>query len=501
MRISDLLQGTGAKLASGDPSTTLTDLSDDSRRVVRGGAFIVRCGTRCDGRTFIEEAVQRGASAVISESDPGTHDVAWVAAPRVDQSFTGRLAERFFAYPSRKLNLVGVTGTNGKTTTSFLVRHLLASSGYRCGMLTTVWNDDGIAHRPATLTTPGPIELSRRLAAMVNHGCRAAVIEVSSHALDQGRVASLAFDVGVFTNLTGDHLDYHDTMDRYAAAKARLFSSLCEDGWAVINADDPYADRMVRDAAASVVRCRVDGGPCGDGQCGAAVLELGTRHTDARLTGPWGTLTVRLPLVGAHNVANALHAVAAASKVANISQTLQRDLETAPAVPGRLEPVRGDGTAPAPTVLVDYAHTDDALRNAISAAKPLTRGRLVVVFGCGGDRDATKRPKMAATACRLADRIIITTDNARSEDPMAIIRDVRGGVPQGAATRVSDEPDRHTAIFSAINEAGPDDIVLIAGKGHEDYQIIGNRKHHFDDREVAAEALAVRDAAARAARA
>ena len=496
MRIAHLLKGTGAQLAAGDPSTNLTDLCDDSRVVTRGSAFIARCGTQRDGREFIEEAIQRGASAVISESDPDHRDVAWVAAPRVDQVFTARIAERFFDYPSRKLKLVGVTGTNGKTTTSFLVHHLLSSAALRCGMLTTVSIDDGATCSPAALTTPGSVELSRRLSAMVDHGCRAAVIEVSSHALDQGRVAALGFDVGVFTNLTVDHLDYHHTMDRYAAAKARLFMALPADGAAVVNADDPHAGHMVRDSSARVVQCRVDGDPCGDGQCRAEVLEMGTQHTLTRMEGPWGHFTVKLPFVGAHNVANALQAAAAASVLLDRSQTLGQDLESSPAVPGRLELVETRNAAAAPTVLVDYAHTDDALRNALSAVKPLTRGRLFVVFGCGGDRDTTKRPRMAETACREADRIIITTDNPRGEDPLAIIGDVRRGVSVSASARTSVEPDRRTAIQKAIDEAGPGDIVLIAGKGHEDYQIVGNRKHSFDDRIVAAEALAGKSPAA-----
>ncbi len=493
MRLDELLKDTGARLVRGDGATPVEDLSDDSRRVGPGCAFIARSGSRCDGRSYVDDAIQSGAVAVISESPPGAHrgkieNVAWAVVPQVDQALAGRLAGRFFGQPGRKLKLVGITGTNGKTTTTFLTQHLLKCAGCACGMLSTVWNDDGRIRTPSQLTTPGPIDLNRALARMVSNGCEAAVIEVSSHALDQGRTAGLHFDVGVFTNLTGDHLDYHLSMDNYADAKAALFEGLNDRACAVLNADDAHAGRMSK-TAARILRCRLNAPLDEQTHCAASVVELGARQSQARFEGPWGRVDVKLPLIGRHNVLNALFAAAAASAARDLSRSIRKSLESCPTVPGRLEAVGSQGAAGAPAVLVDYAHTHDALENVLLALKPLSRGRLVVVFGCGGDRDRTKRPKMGAVACRLADRAILTNDNPRTEDPATIIKGVLEGVPPDALGRVVQLPDRRAAIRHAIAAAGPDDLVLVAGKGHEDYQIVGRQKQPFDDRLVAAEAL------------
>ncbi|MEX0775531.1 MAG: UDP-N-acetylmuramoyl-L-alanyl-D-glutamate--2,6-diaminopimelate ligase [Phycisphaeraceae bacterium] len=569
MDVKTLIADMGLELVSGDGATLVGDLTDDSRRVTPGtprspaspgspGAgtlFIARGGSVEDGRQYIADAIARGAVAVVTHDDaPSRPGVAWIRpAPgvNVDQTLAGRLAERFFGEPSRHLKLIAITGTNGKTTTAFLIQHLLNQAGVKCGLMGTVIIDDGQERRSAELTTPGAIDFSRHLAAMVAHGCKAAVTEVSSHALHQGRVSTLRFDVGVFTNLTGDHLDYHKTMEDYAAAKAILFDALpaAPEGFAVMNMDDPWAGRMMEGCRARVLACTLLGAEAeedaGD-RCRATVLHLAADHSRVRFDGPWGSVEVDLPLVGRHNVINALQAIAAANAVTAIARGLRKALEQCPSVPGRLEPVRisdlQDKTdlnrasdkseirnpkSAIPTVIVDYAHTHDALENVLLALRPVTRGRLIVLFGCGGDRDRTKRPKMAAVACRLADRVIITSDNPRTEDPAAIIREILAGVPQGMAIsnfefRIADlntqgptadagamvmkseirnptastaqaksemvlvEPDRARAIQRAIMDAQPDDVVLLAGKGHEDYQIIGREKHHFDDREQAA---------------
>lgn len=428
---------------------------------------------------------------------------------RIDQSLCSELAERFFDYPGSKLGLVGITGTNGKTTTAFITQHILGELGIRCGMLGTVWVDDGKHRQPAELTTPGPIDVSRYLAAMVDNGCQAAVLEVSSHALHQGRIAGLDFDVAVFTNLTGDHLDYHSTMKEYASAKALLFQSLASSSVAVVNADDEYAGNILEGCGARVLRCRVrqvkragqsehnpDVLPLG---CEARLEELGVNYNHVVFSGPWGQLPLRLPLIGQHNVSNALHALTASYALGAIlgidmsRSGLIDALACCPQVPGRLERIdlsgSSDGTLP--TVLVDYAHTHDALENVLLALRPLVSGKLICLFGCGGDRDKTKRPKMAAVACKYADEVIVTSDNPRTEDPNGIIADITAGVPQRDEAYVTVVPERHDAIIKAIQRGEGDkgDLILIAGKGHEDYQIIGREKHPFDDRLEAAEAL------------
>ncbi len=527
MNIDQFAQAGELAVRRGDASRPVGDLTDDSRRVTPGVVFLARAGVAGDGAAYIADAVRRGAAAVVTE--PGVapelpEAVAHLTAERLDQARAGHIAEAYFGRPSQKLRLVGVTGTNGKTTTAFLIQHLLRAAGWPTGLIGTIFVDPGDpAHRrPAELTTPGAIDFSRMLAEMVAHRCHAAVCETSSHALDQGRTAALRFDVGVFTNLTGDHLDYHGTMDAYAAAKAKLFESLPEKGWAVINADDPWAERIARDCRARRVwttfgHGELDVARDGDVVCRGEVLELAATHTRARLDGPWGSLDLTLPLVGRHNVSNLLQAAAAANCLVGMARTLRTALPNCPNVPGRLEridpphdaapptldlappspattatpasPRPAAHTPPAPTVLVDYAHSHDSLENALMAVRPVTRGRLIVLFGCGGDRDKTKRPKMAAVACRLADRVLLTSDNPRTEDPAQIIRDALTGVPAVKRGSVTVLEDRAEAIRAAVLEARADDTVLIAGKGHEDYQVVGTTRRPFDDREHARAAL------------
>ncbi|MCC7145182.1 MAG: UDP-N-acetylmuramoyl-L-alanyl-D-glutamate--2,6-diaminopimelate ligase [Phycisphaeraceae bacterium] len=515
MLLHDWIAGSQLQVVRGSPDLDVPHITDDSRSVQPNSAFIARTGVGSDGLSFLPDALARGASVVIANRAPDAEisrqldslnrPVAWVTSPHVDQALASRLAERFYGYPSRKLKLLGVTGTNGKTTTTFLIQHLLAQAGLPCGLIGTVLIDDGRARFPADQTTPSPIEFSRLLSLMVAHGCRAAVAEISSHALDQGRVAGLQFDVAVFTNLTGDHLDYHLTMQAYADAKARLFDQLTPTGWAVVNADDSYAAQVLKRfepaypnlGRGKVLACSVRGedqtpSTFENNQAVADILQLGPDFCRVRMEGPWGSRVIRLPLVGRHNVYNALQAISAVSILADLSRLLPEAMENCPAPPGRLELVRlpdENLRRHTPVVLVDYAHTHDALENVLLALRPVFQGRLFVLFGCGGDRDRTKRPKMAAVACRLADRIIITSDNPRTEEPQDIINQILAGVPADARARVTVEPDRAAAIALAIASAAPADVVLLAGKGHEDYQIIGKTKRHFDDREHALTAL------------
>jgi UDP-N-acetylmuramoyl-L-alanyl-D-glutamate--2,6-diaminopimelate ligase len=509
----------------------ICDITDDSRTVLPGSLFIARVGTKSDGRRFIPDAVALGAAAILTDAagidgDLGgglpllTADNLPVAAAEI--------AERFYGNPTSKLALIGITGTNGKTTTAHLVHQILCGSGVRCGLIGTVVVDDGVAAGPATLTTPPAMELSRTFGVMVEAGCRAAVMETSSHALEQGRVAALLYDVAVFTNLTGDHLDYHGTMESYAGAKARLFTMLPERGWAIVNEEDPWTARILQDCRARVLRCCVQeaAGPlfehqhagrgdeapgaaarcedmaAGAGErCCATIRSMNMAGTDVTFVGPWGRFEARLRLIGRHNVMNALQAVAVSWTQGVAPAVLARQVERAAPPPGRLEPVTG--ARHAYQVLVDYAHTDDALRKVMAAVAPLVArgegggpvGRLCIVFGCGGDRDRTKRPRMGAAAAELANVVFVTSDNPRTERPSDIVDGILAGVPSGYRHKVQVDVDRRRAIRKAIEQARAGDIVLIAGKGHEKDQIVsdgmgGTVKHHFDDCEVAREALA-----------
>lgn len=491
MKLSELLAGLPVDRADDTRDPVIGSITEDSRQVTPGALFIARTGIASDGRTFARDAMARGAVAVLSETPIDvTPDVVPVIAQHIPQ-LAAQLAERFHGEPSRALDLVGVTGTNGKTTTAHLIRQVLESTGRRCGLIGTVEINDGHTSRPAALTTPPAIELSGLLRRMVDHGCAACAMEASSHALLQRRVAGLRFRVGIFTNLTGDHLDYHGTMDDYAAAKALLFESLDDEAFAIVNTDDPQASRMVRDCRATVWRASLKDA---DADLHAELHALDAGGMDATFTGPWGAFRVYLPLVGQHNLMNALEAAVAAHALGASADELQRAFSDARAPAGRLEPVHtaDDGFS----VLVDYAHTDDALENVLRAVRPLVPdgARLTVVFGCGGDRDRTKRPRMAKVAATHADRIIITSDNPRTEDPTAIVREIEAGVPADRQRDTETIVDRRVAIQHAVGTAHAGDIVLIAGKGHEDYQIIGTTKHPFDDRLIAREALAARRA-------
>ncbi|MHC4948919.1 MAG: UDP-N-acetylmuramoyl-L-alanyl-D-glutamate--2,6-diaminopimelate ligase [Planctomycetota bacterium] len=489
MKIADLIHDLPCELVRGSPQAVVRDVTDDSRRAGPGSLFVARPGTATDGARYIDAALDAGAVAVLTAApDPGARrpDAAVLRADDV-AAVGARLAERILGDPSRALRLVGITGTNGKTTTAHLAHQLLAADGGRCGLVGTVHTDDGRDRRTSTLTTPGSADLSATLRRMVDHGCDACVMEVSSHALGQRRTDGLRFDVAVFTNLSGDHLDYHGTMDAYRRAKRRLFEAIETDGWGVVNVDDPAGPHM---AAACAGRVRTTSLADRGADCHAELRSAGIDGLRARLRGPWGDLDVRLPLVGRHNASNALQAAAVADALGVPGAVIRAALETATAPPGRLEPVTD--AAHGFAVLVDYAHTDDALVNVLAALSPLVPdgGRLRVVFGCGGDRDRTKRPRMARAAWRFADEVIVTSDNPRTEDPDAIVDEIMTGVPAGRADRTTRIVDRAEAIRAAVRRAAPGDVVLIAGKGHEDYQIVGTDRRPFDDRVVAAEALA-----------
>ncbi|CAG0970653.1 UDP-N-acetylmuramoyl-L-alanyl-D-glutamate--2, 6-diaminopimelate ligase [Phycisphaerales bacterium] len=523
MLLRDLIEGLAVRppAESGWDAVRVCDLTEDSRTVVPGSLFIARAGLKADGKKFVGSALGAGAVAILTD-DP---NLALPAGPAVPVVYSGEvtgcaaaMAERFYGCPSQRLGIVGVTGTNGKTTTTFLVWQLLNGAERRCGLIGTVLVDDGREVGPASMTTPPALELSQSLASMTEAGCECASMEISSHALDQKRADALRLRVGVFTNLTGDHLDYHKTMEAYGAAKARLFSQLPADGIAVVNADDPWAVRMAQGCPARVLRCTTAGLAGAD--CAVEILESSMAGMTLRLRGGWGELTARVGLIGRYNAMNVLQAACACSALGLGREELAEGLEKVTAPPGRLE--RVSEARDSITVFVDYAHSDDSLRNVLAtvgssmpgrrhaadcvsavAGAPARRGkgeRLWAVFGCGGDRDRTKRPRMGKGAAELADVIVVTSDNPRTERPGEIIDEILGGVPAGCRSRVTVQADREKAIWHAVENAEAGDVIVIAGKGHETEQILpdgkgGTVRTQFDDREVAREALAARRAA------
>ncbi|MFL5604873.1 MAG: UDP-N-acetylmuramoyl-L-alanyl-D-glutamate--2,6-diaminopimelate ligase [Gemmatimonadaceae bacterium] len=473
LRLAGLLVETRGALPASVPM-----LTDDSRAVRAGALFLAVRGVERDGHDFLGGAEQGGAAAAVVDDASRTtlpalvvHDTRRAAAAA---------AAAFYGFPARELRLVGVTGTNGKTTTVGMLRYLLDASNARAasiGTLGILIGSEGTALDGGSgLTTPGPVELQRVLRALRDQGVCTVAMETSSHALHQRRVEGLCFEAGVFTNLTRDHLDYHVTMEAYLAAKALLVELLTERGAAIVNADDPAwaalppAPRTITfgvDDSADVRATSVRFSP--RGSCWSLTI-AGARHD------------VALPLIGDFNIANALAAAAAAWSLGLAPATIAERLSTLPQVPGRLE-ILNEG----PTVLRDYAHTPDALQRALEAVRPFTAGALVVVFGCGGDRDRGKRPEMGRIAETHADRAIVTSDNPRTEDPERILDDIEAGMTAGRHERIE---DRRTAIAHAIAGAGPDDVILLAGKGHETYQIRGTVKLPFDERTIVREIIA-----------
>ena len=466
----------------------VTGVQLDSRRVAAGDLFLALPGAAHDGRQFIEQAVARGAVAVLAEP-PVAGFVDALHVPLLEQAelaqSVGEIAARFYGDPSDGMTMVGVTGTNGKTTTSRLVAQLLRAAGYRCGVIGTLGAvlDDSAAE--AFNTTPDAVSLQQQLAVWRAEGVDAVCMEVSSHALDQGRVQGTRFDVAVFTNLSRDHLDYHGSMQAYARSKQRLF---CQAGlrFAVINADDPFSAQMLAALPAGVeaLTFSSSGGPADVSAREAVHFPGGVR---AQLQTPWGRGELELPLPGAFNLSNALAAISCAVLLGGEFPAVLRAAARLHSVPGRMQSVLNTLGL---QVIVDYAHTPDALEKALEALRPQVEGRLIVVFGCGGDRDPGKRAVMGRVASTAADQVVLTSDNPRSEDPRAILDEIQRGC-QGS---VQVEVDRGAAIALAIREAQPGDCVLIAGKGHETYQIIGHERVVFSDVDSAARALQQRAA-------
>ncbi|MDB4949230.1 MAG: UDP-N-acetylmuramoyl-L-alanyl-D-glutamate--2,6-diaminopimelate ligase [Gemmatimonadetes bacterium] len=469
-----LLRGVVNAPASMD-SVEVEDLSSDSRQIGAGWMFCAVSGTTGDGHGYLADVKAKGAAAATVE-----RAVASIALPQLVVS-DGRLASscaaaELFADPWDELTLVGITGTNGKTTSAAILRHVLGRRGPAAsiGTLGAVGADGQVIPGTEGLTTPGPVDLARWLRRMVDSGIRSVAMEVSSHALHQGRAAAARFDAALFTNLSRDHLDYHPSMEAYREAKLGLVSLLKPAAAAILNADDD-AWRGVDTRGHPAIRFGIER----QADVRALGVRVGPGGMEWTLGTPNGSAEVALPLFGGFNVANALGAAATLWSLGWSAGEIATGLATLPQVPGRLERVAGPPAAP--MTLIDYAHTPDALERALRAVRPLVKGRVIVVFGAGGDRDRGKRPEMGRIAAELADLAIVTSDNPRTEDPERIADDVEGGMGDAPRLRVL---DRTEAIRRALREGGPADLVLLAGKGHETYQIRGTEKHHFDEREI-----------------
>ncbi len=479
MKLSELLKNVDVLNVLGDSEVEISGVNIDSRRIEAGHLFVAIPGTQTDGHKFIPKAIEQGAVAVLCEFFPNKREpgITYIAVESTEDC-VGEVATQFYGDPSRKLKLVGVTGTNGKTTIATLLYNMFRKFGHKCGLLSTVCNYIEGEAIPTDHTTPDPIELNKLLAQMVDAGCEYAFMECSSHAIAQKRIGGLNFAGGIFTNLTRDHLDYHGTFENYRDAKKAFFDGLGKDAFAIINADDKngtvmvqnckaqiktYSTRTMADFKAKIIECHFEG----------MYLDINGKE-------------VGVQFIGKFNVSNLLAVYGAAIMLGKQPDDILLILSTLKSVSGRLEPIRSPEGY---TAIVDYAHTPDALQNVLNAIHEVLDGKgfVITVCGAGGDRDKGKRPLMAQEAVKQSDRVIITSDNPRSEDPEDIINDMLEGLDAKQMRKVVSIVDRREAIRTACMMAQKGDVVLIAGKGHEDYQEIQGVKHHFDDKEVVRE--------------
>ncbi|MFZ2641820.1 MAG: UDP-N-acetylmuramoyl-L-alanyl-D-glutamate--2,6-diaminopimelate ligase [Verrucomicrobiia bacterium] len=487
MQIKKLIEVLSGAEVDGPVDRDVIAIHYDSRRVTPESLFVALPGLKTDGHKFIEHAVKRGAVAVLVEKPVTAIRRATVIRVPDAREAMARLAAQFHGHPDRRMKVIGITGTNGKTTTAFMVQHILKEAGIKTGLIGTVRYEIGERVIPASRTTPEAVELHEMMAQMVRQNCGAVVMEVSSHSLDQKRVLGIDFDVVVFTNLTQDHLDYHKTMDNYFEAKSILFKSLSSNGkigMAVINVDDPRGRELV---AMPLKAAKLTYGIENEAMVRGRMLAVNCVGLKFEVATPKGEDRISLPLFGRYNVANALGALGACMTLGVKLPTMARALKSLPAVPGRLE--RVDCGQPF-QVFVDYAHTDDALKNMLTTLRESTTKRLLVCFGCGGNRDTRKRELMGRVASQLADFSVLTSDNPRKEEPRAIISQIEEGFSDaGSAGKYEVVEDRREAISRVLAMAEEGDIVVIAGKGHETYQEFADTVISFDDREVAREYL------------
>lgn len=484
MILKDLLRGIRVTETIGREETEISDVAIDSRKIAKGGLFVAMKGTQVDGHKFIPKAIELGAAAILCENLPDNLEegVAYVVVPDTED-IVGEVATRFYGNPSEKLKLVGVTGTNGKTTIATLLYNMFRKFGHKCGLLSTVCNYIEEEAIPADHTTPDPIELNELLARMVEAGCEYAFMECSSHAIAQKRIGGLKFAGGIFTNLTRDHLDYHKTFENYRNAKKAFFDGLPKSAFAITNADDrnglvmtqntkavvkTYSTRSAADFKARILECHFEG----------MYLEIDNRE-------------VGVQFIGKFNVSNLLAVYGAAVMLGKHPEDILLVMSTLHSVSGRLEPIRSPEGY---TAVVDYAHTPDALENVLNAIHEVLngKGQVITVCGAGGNRDKGKRPLMAQEAVKQSDKVIFTSDNPRFEEPQDIIDDMLAGLNDHQKRKALTIVDRKEAIRTACMLAGKGDVVLIAGKGHEDYQEVKGVKHHFDDKEVVKEIMGIK---------
>lgn len=485
MQLKILLAALSPRQIIGPLDRVVESIAYDSRRVQGNGLFVALRGEKSDGHAFIEQAIEKGASVIVTEQEVQHAHATCVVVDNTRQALAD-LGAAFYDRPTRRLKLAAVTGTNGKTTTTFLIKHICDKAGLRCGLLGTVRYEIGDRVLPAVRTTPESLDVQELLAQMVNAGCKAATMEVSSHALAQDRVRGLEWDVAVFTNLTQDHLDFHGTMENYFEAKAKLFTGLAGQtgktkAVAIVNLDDRYGAQLIDRLEKKVPVVTYGLSPRADFRASNYHAEVA--GTSYQLDARGKSYLVRVPLIGRFNVANSMAALAAASSMGVSLRDAILSLARSPQVPGRLEAVPAKRQF---QVFVDYAHTPDALLNVLKTARELSPRKLIVVFGCGGDRDKQKRPLMGQVADQNADYSIITSDNPRKEDPEAIMAEAEKGFRSKNYEKIM---DRAKAIARAIELGQPRDIILIAGKGHEPYQEFADHTIPFDDIQVARQAL------------
>ena len=482
MKLIELLKNVEVLNTVGDTGVEITGVNIDSRRIEAGHLFVAIPGTQTDGHKFIPKAIELGAAAILCERMPEEHveGVTYVVVESTE-SVVGIVATHFFGDPSRKLKLVGVTGTNGKTTIATLLYNMFRQFGHKCGLLSTVCNYIEGEAIPADHTTPDPIELNRLLAQMVEAGCDYAFMECSSHAIAQKRIGGLKFAGGLFTNLTRDHLDYHKTVENYRDAKKAFFDGLDKDAFAITNADDKNGQYMVQNTKAQVKTYSI-----------RSMADFKAKIIECHFEGMYLDINgkeVGVQFIGKFNVSNLLAVYGAAVMLGKQPEDILVILSTLKSVSGRLEPIHSPEGY---TAIVDYAHTPDALENVLNTINEVLngKGKVITVCGAGGNRDKGKRPIMAQTAVKLSDKVIITSDNPRFEEPQDIINDMLAGLDNKQMKKVVSIVDRKEAIRTACMMAEKGDVILIAGKGHEDYQEIKGVKHHFDDREIVREIFA-----------
>ena len=488
MKLQDLIQDIKLLAVIGGTDVDITGVNIDSRRVVAGNLFVAIKGTVTDGHKYIEKAIELGAAAILCEDlpeDAEQRDTVTFVKVTSTEDVIGPVATAFYGNPTSKIKLVGVTGTNGKTTIATLLYNMFRRMGHKCGLLSTVCNyieDEAI---PADHTTPDPVELNRLLGKMVEAGCEYVFMECSSHAIDQKRIGGLKFAGGIFTNLTRDHLDYHKTVENYRNAKKAFFDMLPKDSFAITNADDKNGMFMVQNTKATVKTYSV-----------RSMADFRARIIECHFEGMYLDIDGRevgVQFIGKFNVSNLLAVYGAAVMLGKSPEDVLVVMSTLKSVAGRLEPIRSEDGV---TAIVDYAHTPDALDNVLKAIHEVTEGKegkIITVCGAGGNRDKGKRPLMAQEAVKQSDRVIITSDNPRFEEPQDIINDMLAGLDQKQMKKVVSIVDRKEAIKTACMLAQKGDVILIAGKGHEDYQEIKGVKHQFDDREVVREIFSLRN--------